>query len=156
MSRHAIIDVGTNTCILLIVEIQDSQYKVLHEQMELVRLGQGLIQNQSFHPDAIQRAFDTFQSFETVIQKYNCETVEYIGTEACRVAKNFSNFNQELQKRIGRSIHRISGDHEAELIYTATAHDFKHIPKPWLILDIGGGSTEFILVDQEKTAQSMP
>lgn len=156
MSTQAIIDVGTNTCILLIAQIDNQQFKILHEQMELVRLGQGLIQTQSFHPDAIERALTTFKNFEQIIQKHNCDAIHYIGTEACRVAKNFSNFNQELQKQIGRQIHRISGDDEAELIFKATAHDFKHIPKPWLILDIGGGSTEFILAEQNKQAQSMP
>ncbi len=142
--RRAVIDLGTNTFNLLIADTQTRQ--VLFQTKEGVALGMGGINEKRLSPAAIQRAFEALQKF-----KDNCDTLEVnairaIGTSAMRDATNANELIEKVATELKISIEVVSGLQEAELIYkgVALSHTFD---EPALIMDIGGGSTEFIVVD---------
>lgn len=146
--RLAIVDAGTNTLILLIAELTANapHYRILHDECQIVRLGEGIHSNNRFLPGAMQRAIDTLSHYQKLADHFHCTKKIMLGTAACRNAKNVSEFRSLLSlNNINFDFKVIDGDEEARLIYEGSIADFVHIPKPRLIMDIGGGSTEFIL-----------
>ncbi len=154
----AIIDLGTNTLILLVVSVQpDFTFTLLHDEACVVRLGEGINKNKKFLPAAMDRAFSALAHFKTVIDQQTCKRVIAIGTAGFRNATNAPEFIERVKNELQIPITVISGEHEAELIYAATKRDFQNLTPPQLTVDIGGGSTEFIF-DDGKTfaAKSIP
>jgi exopolyphosphatase/guanosine-5'-triphosphate,3'-diphosphate pyrophosphatase len=145
--RVAVIDLGTNTFNLLIADIHASGFEIVHNSKEGVALGMGGINEQTIHPDAEKRAFHAFEVFQKRIEENSVEFVYGFGTSAIRDAKNGNDFVQHLIDRFSHPIEIIDGDREAELIYKGVTW-IHPIEKASLIMDIGGGSSEFIRVDQ--------
>ncbi len=142
--RRAVIDLGTNTFNLLIADTQTRQ--VLFQTKEGVALGMGGINEKRISPSAIQRAFDALKKFKNKCDALEVNAIRAIGTSAMRDATNANEFIEKVANELKISIEVISGLQEAELIYkgVALSHTFG---EPALIMDIGGGSTEFIVAD---------
>lgn len=142
--RRAVIDLGTNTFNLLIADTQTRQ--VLFQTKEGVALGMGGINEKRLSPAAIQRAFEALQKFKDKCDALEVNAIRAIGTSAMRDATNANEFIEKVATELKISIEVISGLQEAEFIYkgVALSHTFD---EPALIMDIGGGSTEFIVAD---------
>ncbi|MEY3592262.1 MAG: hypothetical protein RLZZ38_1238 [Bacteroidota bacterium] len=142
--RRAVIDLGTNTFNLLIADTQTRQ--VLFQTKEGVALGMGGINEKRLSPAAIQRAFEALQKFKDKCDALEVNAIRAIGTSAMRDATNANELIEKVATELKISIEVISGLQEAELIYKGVA--LSHIfDEPALIMDIGGGSTEFIVAD---------
>lgn len=147
--RVAIIDMGTNTFHLLSVEIlENHQVRILHKERFFVRIAKESIQN--FTESAMQRAFEALDTIKTICDNNNIETIIGIATEAFRVARNGKAFLQKVSEKYGFETKLISGDLEAELIYLGVKQRIKIGEKPHLIMDIGGGSVEFVVCTESK------
>lgn len=150
MKRAAILDLGTNTFNLLIVEAnRGNPYTILVNKKLPVKLGEGGINSGHIAPNAYQRGLQAIQKHYNTIQDYGVQHVKAFGTSALRSAKNGPNFMSDIVQQTGIEIEIISGEREAELIYLGVRQTLTHREKPFLILDIGGGSNEFIVADME-------
>ncbi|MCP5463757.1 MAG: Ppx/GppA family phosphatase [Deltaproteobacteria bacterium] len=143
--RSAFIDLGTNTLILLVADLfADGHHEVIQQEFDLVRLGEGLFETGLFSEEAFARTLTAIKKYKKICVDLNCDSIRLVGTAACRRASNTNDLITEIKKQTGIHLEVISGDEEARLIHAATMADFGHLKTPRLILDIGGGSTEFI------------
>lgn len=154
----AILDIGTNTITLLIARLHSPEkFTVLSDDADIVRLGEGIHTAHAFLPAAMDRTYDALERMATKIHDAGCDAVHAVGTAAFRHAANAQEFIQRVQDGLGITIHIISGDEEARLIALAAKADFSHLSRPLVVMDIGGGSTEFIMDDGTRdTAISLP
>ncbi len=141
--RIAVIDLGTNTFNLLIADVHESGFSVVHNSKEGVALGMGGINEKRIAPEALERALKAFELFSEICSTHQVETIRAIGTSAVRDATNSNELINEVFRRFGIQIDSVDGLQEAQLIYDGVSwsYDFN---EPSLIMDIGGGSTEFI------------
>ena len=141
--KKAVIDLGTNTFNLLIGSVFGDKLEIIYCEKEAVLLGMNGINNGSIAEDAWMRAMQTLFRFKKRCEKQNVDEIIGFGTSALRGAKNGELFVKEVYENIGIRIHIISGSQEAQLIYRGVRwlFDFKQAAT---IMDIGGGSTEFI------------
>jgi len=151
--RKAVIDLGTNTFNLLIGEINDNRLDVIWVEKEPVLLGMGGINEGKIAADAYVRAMSTLMRFNAKCKLYQVAHTIGFGTSALREASNGMQFIAEAKERFGLDIAIISGDEEANLIYRGVKwlYDFS---VPAIIMDIGGGSTEFIVASSEGVKNS--
>lgn len=145
--RKAIIDLGTNTFNLLIAELIEGKWRRIHSEKDGVALGMGGINHKILTEDAILRAETTLRRFKTISESFDISEIRAIGTSAIRDAKNKDEFVSRIKNDIGILIEVISGNEEADFIYKGVQKTI-NFEVPSLIMDIGGGSTEFILVDK--------
>lgn len=140
----AVIDLGTNTFNLLIVEINAlNQITLLHQDKAGVGLGMGGIHKDILSNDAMERANACLQQFKSVCNTYGAQSIQAIGTSALRDAENAIQWIHEVNRDLGIKIEIISGQAEASLIFKGVECSTPLNDKG-LIMDIGGGSTEFI------------
>ena len=145
-SRIAVLDLGTNTCNLLVAEYSGkNQFKILADNKLGVKLGEGGIQNAVILDQARARAFDAIAKHMLTIKEFETTRILAFGTSAIRTARNGPDFAKEIETHFRFKVEIISGEREAELIYKGISLSVKLDTKPYLILDIGGGSNEFIL-----------
>jgi exopolyphosphatase/guanosine-5'-triphosphate,3'-diphosphate pyrophosphatase len=144
MSRVAAIDCGTNSIRLLIADISNGIFKEVVRSMEVVRLGQGVDKNKSFHPDAIKRTLDAVEMFSEVIASKGVERIRFCATSATRDATNRSLFTDGVRGILGVEVEVIPGEEEAMLSFNGATKEFTQSDAPYLVVDIGGGSTEFV------------
>ncbi|HAL82566.1 MAG TPA: exopolyphosphatase [Mucilaginibacter sp.] len=146
MNNHvAVMDLGTNMFHLLIAEGSAAKYhEIVHEQ-EAVKLGEGGINMGVIQPAAFERGIKTMERFHWLITKYNVQQVRAIATSALRSAANGQYFIEEVKIRTGISIEIIDGDMEAAFIYKGIKAGGCLSGQNSLIIDIGGGSVEFII-----------
>lgn len=145
----AIIDLGTNTCNLLIAEYSQSTYHILYQGKKVVKLGKNGIDKNLLNEDGLKRAILAIGKHQERIDKYNVHEIVIIATSAIRDATNKDWFLQEIKAETGLDLLVISGEKEAELIFKGVKLAFGEIEDHSLILDIGGGSNEFILTKSE-------
>lgn len=144
--RVAALDLGTNTFLLLIADVVDGRIdKVIHDEVRVIRLGQGVHENRKFHPDALKRAEDCFRDYSEVIKKHNVDRVLACATSAARDVSNRQDLI-DAGARHGIPVQVISGEQEADFTFWGTIRD--ELNEPVVIIDVGGGSTEFILGDK--------
>jgi len=145
--KLAIIDLGTNTFHLLLVESSKCKigFEVLHRERHYVLLAEGGIDTIS--DSSMQRAKSAIDAFQNVLSNYKDIELVIVGTEALRVATNGNLINIYIKEHLSSVLHIISGNREAELIFKGNKLIVSADHTPYLIMDIGGGSTEFILVD---------
>lgn len=143
--RAAVIDLGTNTCNLLIAETSEMGFQILHQSKHLVRLGDNKIKDGEISPEATQRTIESFHRHKEIIDKFQPEKIRVVATSAVRTAHNKIGFLEAVSDACGWLIKVISGEKEAELIFDGVLLAFQNIENPSLILDIGGGSNELIL-----------
>ena len=142
--RVAAIDCGTNSIRLLIADIDGTNFREIYRTMEIVRLGQGVDQNKAFHPDAIARTLAAVDLFAQEISKRGAEKIRFCATSATRDATNRNLFIDGVKERLGIEPEVISGDEEAKLSFIGATKEFSPDQAPFLVVDIGGGSTEFV------------
>ncbi len=146
---HAIIDLGTNTFNLLIIEVGIAKpYKIVFHDKASVKLGQDCIDKNLLSDVAIERALNGLKHHLSSIKKYNVTSIRAVATSAIRSAHNKTFFLQKVKDELGLEIEIISGDTEAELIYHGVKQAVDLGEGKNLIMDIGGGSTEFIIADK--------
>lgn len=143
--RIAIIDLGTNTCNLLIAETYSPSYKILHQSKQLVRLGDDKIKSNEISPEATSRVIQSFQTHKKIIQEFKVDKIRAIGTSAIRSAANKIAFLEEVGEKTGWLVKVVTGEKEAELIFKGVLLAINEFEEPSVILDIGGGSNELIL-----------
>jgi exopolyphosphatase/guanosine-5'-triphosphate,3'-diphosphate pyrophosphatase len=144
LSRVAAIDCGTNSIRLLIADITGGNFKEVLRTMEIVRLGQGVDQNKSFHPDAIARTLSAVEKFAQLIASKGVEKIRFCATSATRDAGNRELFTNGVKKILGVEVEVIPGEQEAALSFIGATKELSQSDGPFLVVDIGGGSTEFV------------
>jgi len=144
LSRVAAIDCGTNSIRLLIADITGGNFKEVLRTMEIVRLGQGVDQNKSFHPDAIARTLSAVEKFAQLIASKGVEKIRFCATSATRDASNRDLFTNGVKKILGVEVEVIPGEQEATLSFIGATKELSQSDGPFLVVDIGGGSTEFV------------
>ena len=142
--RVAAIDCGTNSIRLLIADIDGNNFREVVRDMEIVRLGQGVDQTGQFHPDAIARTLAAVDKFAVEIAKRGVEKIRFCATSATRDATNRHLFVDGVRERLGIEPEVISGNEEATLSFAGAIQDLDPSEGPFLVIDIGGGSTEFV------------
>jgi exopolyphosphatase/guanosine-5'-triphosphate,3'-diphosphate pyrophosphatase len=143
--RVAAIDCGTNSIRLLIADVQGDNFQEVVRDMEIVRLGQGVDQTGSFHPDAITRTLSAVDKYASEIARRGVEKIRFCATSATRDASNRDLFIEGVKERLGVAPEVISGEEEAELSFAGATKDLPDLLAPYLVVDIGGGSTEFVI-----------
>ena len=141
--RIAALDLGTNTFINLIADVEDSRIaRVYLDDVVVVRLGQGVDRAGALHPDALVRAENCLKKFRQQIDKHAVDKVVSVATSAVRGASNKKDFVQMAQK-YGIPVETVSGETEAELTFLGATFDLWN-SQGVAVVDIGGGSTEII------------
>jgi exopolyphosphatase/guanosine-5'-triphosphate,3'-diphosphate pyrophosphatase len=143
--RVAVMDLGTNTFHLLIAEGTINNYHEIAHEQEPVKLGEGGINKGYILPEAFARGVKTMQQFQEQISVNEVQQVRAMATSALRSASNGKDFINEVQAKTGISIEIINGDQEAGFIYEGVKISGCLSAQNSLIMDIGGGSVEFIL-----------
>jgi exopolyphosphatase / guanosine-5'-triphosphate,3'-diphosphate pyrophosphatase len=143
--KVASIDIGTNTILLLIAEIEDARIHPLLEKETIARLGEGVQKNGMLLKEAMERGFQTLSQYSKRCREMEVQEIFAAGTSALREAKNSEEFLKLIKERLDLSIEVISGEEEAQLSFLAVARDLQEKENPILVVDVGGGSTEFIL-----------
>ncbi|MGM0548897.1 MAG: Ppx/GppA phosphatase family protein [Bacillota bacterium] len=145
--KAAAIDIGTNSCRLLIGEKNsNNSFNILVREVEITRLGEGVDENKNLNKSAVKRVEAALKKYKNIIEKYEVEKVRIIGTSALRDVNN-SNLLAESIEKMGFKLEIISGEEEAELNYLGAS---SNLEANFLLIDIGGGSTEFIWANQNK------
>lgn len=145
MALRAGIDIGTNTILLLVAEVENGEVThVLEDNVRVVRLGQGVDQNRAFHPEALERARACFRDYSERLKKYPGIDVRAVATSGSRDARNSPEFFEEVRAKYGIPVRVISGEEEALLSFKGALPDGIKDPHSIAVLDIGGGSTEAV------------
>ncbi len=147
--RVAVIDLGTNTFNLLVADVHAAGFDIVHNSKEGVALGMGGINEGFISEEAMERAFQAFEKFKRICDQLNVATITGIGTSAVRDAENNEEFLLEIKKRFDIEIEIVDGLEEAKLIYQGVSWSYQ-FDQTSLIMDIGGGSTEFIRIESGK------
>ncbi|MBM4324839.1 MAG: Ppx/GppA family phosphatase [Deltaproteobacteria bacterium] len=142
--RVASIDIGTNTILLLIAEVRRGKLNTLLDRETIVQLGEGVHKTGVLSEGAMQRGFQTLKEYLKQCREIGVEKIFAAGTSALREAKNSDLFLQRVKENYGLSIDVISGEEEAWLSFLAVAKDLNDRERSFLVVDVGGGSTELI------------
>jgi exopolyphosphatase/guanosine-5'-triphosphate,3'-diphosphate pyrophosphatase len=140
----AVIDLGTNTFHLIIAKILSDEVNIIYKTNLPVKLGEGKINENIIIPEAYERGLLALEAFHQEIEKHNVDVIKAIATSAIRSAANGSDFVKAAKSYAGIEIEVITGDQEAEYIFNGVKATGA-IHGTALIMDIGGGSTEFII-----------
>jgi len=141
----AAIDLGSNSFHMIIARLRDGHFQVVDRLREMVQLRAGLDQDGRLTDEAQDRAIACLQRFGERINGLSNDSVRLVGTNTLRVAKNSRSFLRKAKKALGHPIEIIAGEEEARLIYLGVAHALAFDNSRRLVMDIGGGSTEFII-----------
>ncbi|WP_053655339.1 Ppx/GppA phosphatase family protein [Micromonospora sp. NRRL B-16802] len=151
----AAIDCGTNSIRLLIADLPDESAGAkaplvdVTRRMEIVRLGQGVDRTGRLAPEAIERTRVALASYATDIETLGAQRVRMCATSASRDAANAADFTEMVQRTLGVAPEVVTGDEEARLSFTGAVRGLPADAKePFLVVDIGGGSTEFVVGDR--------
>jgi exopolyphosphatase / guanosine-5'-triphosphate,3'-diphosphate pyrophosphatase len=147
MARYAAIDVGTNTVLLVVAERTPAGFTPVAERGEITRLGKGVDASRRLAPEAMARTLDAVARYAAEARSLGAVELAVTATSAARDAANGAEFLAAARERAGVEIEILSGDEEARRSYLAVATDFaaQAGPRPLVAIDIGGGSTEFII-----------
>jgi len=145
----AAVDLGSNSFRMLVAQVVNTpsgtQLRPIDTLRETVRLAAGLTENKLLGNDAYQRGLIAIRRFGERIRGFDPANVRAVATNTLRVAKNAQQFVEDAQEALGFPIEVIAGVEEARLIYIGAAHEVQAIQGNRLVIDIGGGSTEFII-----------
>ena len=143
--RRAVIDVGTNSIKLLVADVRGREVSPVHEESKQTRLGKGFYESNQLQPEAIARTAEAVWEFAEIARERNAVSVRVIATSAARDAVNPTDLTMAIERASGLKTEIISGAREAEWAFQGVATDPELAKQPLLLLDVGGGSTEFIL-----------
>lgn len=161
MTRVAAIDCGTNSIRLLVADADPETGELvdLDRRMTIVRLGQGVDRTGRLAPEALERTFAACREYAAVIKEHGAERLRFVATSASRDAENRDDFVRGVLDILGVEPEVISGHQEAEFSFTGATLELKgsdDLAKPYLVVDIGGGSTEFVVgADTVRAARSV-
>jgi exopolyphosphatase / guanosine-5'-triphosphate,3'-diphosphate pyrophosphatase len=161
--RIAAVDCGTNSIRLLIAEPDPATGapREIDRRMEIVRLGQGVDATGEFAPEALERTFAACDRYAAAIREYGATRVRFVATSATRDARNRESFIAGIRERFGVDPEVVSGDEEANLSFAGATRALAGaagpgFAPPYLVVDLGGGSTEFVLgTDRVAAARSV-
>jgi len=149
--RISVIDLGTNTFNLLVAEWSEGKHpNILHRSKYSTKIGKGGINQNKITDEAIQRAKNAFDEMNRISEEYNASERIAFATSAIRSAANGEEFVRLIEENYQVNIEIISGEREADLIYTGTKNAVELNHEAVAILDIGGGSNEIIIANNEK------
>ncbi len=155
MTRVASLDIGTNSTRLLVADVdgtgRDAKLLPLERRTQITRLGQGVDRDRRLHPDAIARTLDVLRQYRRTIDELGVEKVRASATSASRDAQNRDDFFGPAEEVLGVRPELLSGDDEARLEYLGATAGLTE-PGPYLVVDVGGGSTEFTAGGDEPEA----
>ncbi len=148
MRRVAAVDCGTNSVRLLVADVDEAGSKLadLQRRMEITRLGQDVDRTGQFAPEALRRTLTVLEEYGSAIRGFGASGVRVAATSATRDAGNRDEFVRGVRDRLGVDPEVLPGDEEASLSYAGATRDLA-LPAPYLVVDIGGGSTEYVLGD---------
>ncbi|MGK5549367.1 Ppx/GppA phosphatase family protein [Streptomyces sp. URMC 127] len=157
MTRVAAVDCGTNSIRLLVADLdaETGAFTELDRRMTIVRLGQGVDRTGRLADAALERTFAACREFAEVIRDLKAERVRFVATSASRDAENRADFVRGVVEILGVEPEVISGDQEAEFSFTGATKELagrQDLAKPFLVVDIGGGSTEFVVGEEHVRA----
>ncbi|MEU3840941.1 Ppx/GppA phosphatase family protein [Streptomyces sp. NPDC028635] len=157
MTRVAAIDCGTNSIRLLVADCDPNSGELvdLDRRMTIVRLGQGVDRTGRLAPEALERTFAACREYAQVIKEYGAERLRFVATSASRDAENRDEFVRGVMDILGVEPEVITGDQEAEFSFTGATRELaehEHLDRPFLVVDIGGGSTEFVVGEEHVRA----
>ncbi|GAA3070228.1 Ppx/GppA phosphatase family protein [Streptomyces glomeratus] len=161
MTRVAAVDCGTNSIRLLVADAdpRTGELVELDRRMTIVRLGQGVDRTGRLAPEALERTFAACREYADVIKGYGAERLRFVATSASRDAENRDEFVRGVLDILGVEPEVISGDQEAEFSFTGATKELmgrEDLARPYLVVDIGGGSTEFVVgEDHVRAARSV-
>jgi exopolyphosphatase/guanosine-5'-triphosphate,3'-diphosphate pyrophosphatase len=149
VKRVAAVDIGTNSVRLLVAQVdgstpRDAKVVPLDRRMRITRLGQGVDRTRALAPDAIERTTAVLREYRDALTEHGVTQVRATATSAARDASNRDEFFRAAHDALGITPELISGDEEAALSFLGATADLD-APAPYLVVDIGGGSTEFVL-----------
>jgi len=143
--RSAFIDVGTNTVLCLIADIRETgRFRVLDDLADISRLGQGVDRTRRISTEGEQRALEILERYRDNCQGLGVEEIFAVGTSALRDAENSAEVRARLHAKLGFEIRVISGAEEAAYSFLAVTRALPLTSRELLVVDIGGGSSEFI------------
>jgi exopolyphosphatase / guanosine-5'-triphosphate,3'-diphosphate pyrophosphatase len=153
VNRVAAVDIGTNSVRLLIAEIdgpspRDAKLVPLDRRMRITRLGQGVDRTRAMAPEAIERTVTVLREYRAALDEHGVTWVRASATSAARDATNREEFFAAAHDALGVTPELLSGEEEAALSFLGATADLD-APAPYLVVDIGGGSTEFVLGTDE-------
>jgi exopolyphosphatase/guanosine-5'-triphosphate,3'-diphosphate pyrophosphatase len=150
VTRVAALDCGTNSLRLLVADIEGSSLVDIERRMEIVRLGEGVDQTGQLSEAALERTFTVLDEYAATIRAMEVERVRMVATSASRDASNRELFVEGVRDRLGVPPEVVTGDEEASLSFVGATRELDGagtLTPPYLVVDIGGGSTEFVLGD---------
>jgi exopolyphosphatase/guanosine-5'-triphosphate,3'-diphosphate pyrophosphatase len=148
VSRTAVIDIGTNTLLLLVAEPADGSLRAVVDLCRFGRLGQGLDATGRLAAEAIARSLEICRDYRAEMDRAGVARVKVIGTQALREAANAAEFVGPAEAILGAPIEVIAGAREAELAYRSVAEGLPEVAgRPFVVVDVGGGSTELVASD---------
>ena len=154
--RKAAIDIGTNSCRLLVADVEEGRYEVIRREINTTRLGQGVDAAGVLNPAAIERTIKCLQDFINIIRELGVEWYRAVATSAVREAANRCEFMEQTYQVCGIAVEVIDGEEEARLSYRGVQGGLSLDGSP-LVADLGGGSCEFILLAEKvQLAMSLP
>lgn len=151
-ARVAIIDLGTNTFNLLITEVVDNSYRILAESKYPAKLGEGGIHKATITDKAMERGIEALTAHLITISEYQVDSIFCFATSAIRSATNGADFIKKVKQDLGLSIRVIPGDEEAQTIFDGIKQVVPLDNLYSLIMDVGGGSVEFIVANKNGIA----
>ncbi len=158
LARVAGLDCGTNSLRLLVADLQpDGTLRDVFRDMQVVRLGEGVDRTGELSPAALRRTFDTLREYAGRCRELGAERVRMVATSATRDARNTDEFTSGVRDILGVDPEVVTGAQEAALSFVGATGDLRSRPDladPYLVVDIGGGSTEFILGGPQGPAAS--
>ena len=145
MTRVAALDCGTNSLRLLVADVDGDVKRDLHREMRVVRLGEGVDRTGELAPAALARTRAALVDYEVVCRELGVEVTRLVATSATRDARNRDAFVDLVRDVLGVDPEVVTGDEEAALSFNGATRGLDPSTGPFLVVDIGGGSTEFVL-----------
>jgi len=146
-SLYAALDLGTNSCRMLIAQPKGSQFHVVDSFSKSVQLGQGLEQTGKLSRASMARTMNAMRVCRQKLQRHNVNRMRLVATEACRRATNTQSFVQQVKRETGLTLEVIQPEEEARLAVISCAPLVSTKTEQLLVVDIGGGSTELVWID---------
>ncbi|HKY07735.1 MAG TPA: Ppx/GppA phosphatase family protein, partial [Candidatus Binatia bacterium] len=154
--RSAFFDVGTNTILCVIAEIRDTgRFRVLDDMAEITRLGQGVDETRRISREGEERSLAALKRYRSRCDSLGVDEIVAVGTSALRDAENSAEVCARFRDELGISIRVISGEEEAAYSFLAVRRGLSLGDGQILVIDIGGGSTEFICGDQTGISRAL-
>lgn len=139
----SIIDIGTNSCRLMIANDENNKVNTMIKKVELTRLGEGVNKNKQLLPEAMERTLKVLKEYKKLSYSFSSEKILAFATSAVRDSKNRDEFIKLVKKETGIHIECISGVEEGKAAFVGGTSFLENVSSKILLIDIGGGSTEF-------------